>query len=182
MKGEWQDIEGETRRVGIDGKNFFTGEYNGPSGETHSVSNTRDQGQWERFWREGLGAEPPGPLPEGAWAIMLGENHPKAPTAFEIDSLKRCQNKDEIDVAWKHVWLENPGEESHKKARYAVLILPAYGNQTSRTVIAQAEEKARADEIAEVIRDITEGSRSKVNIGPALRLKRRLDFLKIFSA
>ena len=181
MKGEWVDIEGETARVGIDGKNFFTGEYSGSVSETHSVSNTQDDGQWGRFWREGLGVEPPGELPKGAWAIMLSENLPKAPTAFEIDSLKRCKNRDEIDVAWKHVWLEKPGE-ALPPSRYAVLILPAYGNQTSRTVVAHAEEKARADEIADVIREITEGARTKVTVGPALRLKPKMGFLRIFSS
>lgn len=181
MKGEWVDIEGDTRTVGIGGKNFFTGEYKGPVSETYSVSNTRDQGQWERFWREGVGTEPPGPLPDGACAILLGENLPKAPTAFEIDSLKRCKNKDEIDVAWKHVWLETPGE-TLPNARYAVLILPAWGNQTTRTVIAHQEKENRAAELAQTVREITEGTRDKVNIGPVLRLKPRFGFLKIFTS
>lgn len=167
----------------INGFNFFTGEYTRKPGEARSLSNTQDPGQWEEFWRDALGEEPPGPLPKGAWAIMLAQNTPPDHVKIEPESL--VMDDDGLKVVWKRIHLAGqPG--GPKTSRYAVLVLPAMGQQTTRETtweeeaVRAAEDKKRQDAALDTLREaFIEGSAERVTILPPLRFKPKLDFLKL---
>lgn len=162
--------------VEINGCNFFSGEYDSKPGECRSLSNTQDPAQWEEFWQDALGEEPPGPLPTGAHAIFWAEHEIGDPVALEPDKLSL--EDDNLKVAWKRIRLKGqPG--SSGKSRYAVLVLPQYGQQTDpRETTWQAERQCQAVVLDKLREDFIKGSAERVTLLPALRFKRKFSFMK----
>lgn len=166
----------------IDGCNFFTGEYGQKPGERCSLSNTQDAAQWDDFWKTCMKENPPGPLPQGAYAILLAEYKIGKPVAYEPESL--TMEDDGLKVVWNRIQLAGEPRGS-RRSRYGVLILPEYGQQTTRETTWQEEfaraaekQRVREEKIIAVSKPFTEGAEDRIVLLPTLKYRHRFIFLK----
>ncbi|MBI1216554.1 MAG: hypothetical protein GC185_12150 [Alphaproteobacteria bacterium] len=160
-------------RIDIDGANFFSGPYRGEKGRPGSrgVISMTDM-NWRQMWRS-LGEAPPGPLPEGAVAVMNAVYSKDDPADYL--PLKISNDGKHNDVTWqlRHTAVEG---ETPRPSRYAVLILPR-GTVRQETLDVWrrdeiAREKARAEERAAERAVITEGLKKPVKAMPKIQIKK----------
>lgn len=160
-KAEKITIEGCADAPTVNGCNFFSGEYLDEDEGGGSISGGVSQRDWEFFWRRHARAKPPGPLPEGAQAIMWAYNTPEDPTTLEPESVKFENNI--AHVSWRHTHTALPGEPE-ARSRYAILIVPG----------EKLEQIFNTVSIAESMNVFTEGSREKIKIIPALKFRKKM--------
>ncbi len=157
----------------IDGCNFFTGDYVGRGGSFGATVD--NQSDWQMFWRSSFNCDPPGPLPKGAMALMMGESGlPGDPVELIPESVVRRNERTE--VSWQRVHTAQPGEPE-RKSQYAVLLVPKdHDYQVYRDVFLAEDQRKVAEQLAEDLKVFTEGSRERITILPITKLKRKLEF------
>jgi hypothetical protein len=159
----------------INGSNLFTGDYTGGSGSMGmTVDNDAD---WRMFWTGTFKCDPPGPLPKGAMAIMIGESGlPGDPVELVPESIVRT-NKN-IDISWQRVHTAEPGGPE-KKSQFAVLVVPkARNSQVYHDVFVAEEQRKVAEKLADDLKAFTEGTQTPIKILPITLIKKKLEFAR----
>lgn len=140
----------------IDGCNLFTGDYKGPAHAGFTTSSL----SWEEMW-DFLGAPPPGPLPQGAQAVLEAEGQEKGGVCYRPQ--KVVQKDDGICISWERA--EVPKDEAvQKTSRYAVLVLP------KGTLTAQFQNVFPAEQRREKARAL-EAQEKSILMGPPVAIK-----------
>jgi hypothetical protein len=160
-KSEKVTVEGCSDAPAIDGCNFFSGEYMDDDQGGASIAGGLRQEDWEFFWCRHARKSPPGPLPEGALAILRFDHSPGDPTVLEPESVKL--DNDVAHVSWKHIHTILPGEPE-ERSRYAILIVPG----------KELKEVFNPLFLAEELKVLTEGSRETIRVLPVTRFRPKM--------
>jgi hypothetical protein len=181
MKRQRIDIEDDRAEKGgaplpavlIDGANFFSGDYKGRTGgrtgKSGVISMTDDN--WRQMWRS-LGQQAPGPLPEGAVAVMNVAHDPEDPSEHLPLRIRHDGRNARIDWEWRHM---ATAEQTPAVSRYAVLILPrglvsqTYHPTSAKDEAARASEKKEMQEADRAV--ITDGLKKPVRVMPRIQLR-----------
>jgi hypothetical protein len=160
------DIEGCAEAPTIDGFNFFSGKYylDDDDDARVSISGGVLPRDWEFFWRRHARGTPPGPLPEGALAVLRAVRSPSDPTAMEPEKIRLDNGTSQVSWKFNHTAL--PGETA--TGSYAILIVPGAKIEERITDVYLAEEKRKE---AEALKVFTEGSQEQIKVRPAMKFK-----------
>lgn len=158
----------------IGGNNFFAGTYDRGTGSIGmTVDNNRD---WDLFWEQVLGQQPPGPLPKGSIAVMIAEHRAGDPVSFEAEKI--VLKDGEISIDWKRLHTATPDKEAGP-SQFAVLILPkARNSQTYHDVFVAEEQRQAAEALAKDLKGYTEGSDRPITLLPITKFKRKLEMTR----
>jgi hypothetical protein len=127
------------------------------------ISGGVQESDWDFFWRKHAGSAPPGPLPEGALAMLFAGGNGDAPTLMQPQRVSL-----ENDIA-KVDWRFTETAPGDGPLSYAILIVPGKElKQSFETVSVPA-----------VVKNITEGAEEKIAVLPVLKLRRRSGFYRL---
>jgi len=155
--------------VTLEGANFFSGPHRARRlGGFGNISMTDTN--WRQMWRS-LGHTAPGPLPEGAVAVMNVEDRADDP----VDMLPEKITRDgrEIEVSWNRYHTAVEGEKP-VVSRFAVLLLPrgklsqVFRDTYRRDEIAREKERAAQRDAERAV--ITGGLNKPVPVMPKIKV------------
>ncbi len=158
-KAEKVEIEGAKDVPLVGGCNFFTGEFKGEG--FIEISGGLQPRDWEFFWRRHAGTEPPGPLPDGALAMLIAGGNGGEPTLMR--PLKAALKDNVAHVDWLFT------ETGSGPSSYAILIVPGKDlKQTVTTVSVPATVQA-----------MTSGADGGVSVMRPIKLRQSRGFLRV---